>query len=160
MELTLQTGTIESTLDDKGRVVIPAPFRDLYSGKLVITQGTELCVWVMTPAAYKHFIDTNKKESLENNWTADEIEAFEYQYESAAANVEMDPKTGRIPVPSILRTYANLIKDCYVVRLKGHLEIWNKDFNRTFMEEVRQINKSTHKKTRGRVSVFLDEVNV
>ena len=160
MELVLQTGTIESTLDDKGRVVIPASFRDRYTGKLVITQGTEKCVWVMTPAAYIHFIETNKKESIENNWSADEIDAFEYQYESAASYVDMDVKTGRIPIPSILRTYANLIKDCYVVMLKGHLEIWNQELNKTFMEEVRLINKDTHKKTRGRVSVFLNEETV
>jgi MraZ protein len=159
VEFTLQTGTFESTLDDKGRVVIPAPLRERYTGKLVIMQGKELCVWVMTSAAYQHFISTFKKESIENQWSSDEIEAFEYQHVSTAYPVDIDPKTGRIPIPAILRSYADLTKDCLVVSIKGHLEIWNAERNKTFMEEVRLINKNTHKKMQGRVNFFFFFLN-
>ena len=157
MELMLQTGTFESTLDDKGRVVIPAPLRERYAEKLIVTQGKELCVWVMTSAAYEHFISTFKKESKENEWSSDEIEAFEYQHVSTASQVFIDPKTGRIPIPAILRSYASLSKDCLVVSIKGHLEIWNADLNKTFMEEVRLINKNTHKKMHGKINFFQEE---
>jgi MraZ protein len=160
VEFALQTGTFESTLDDKGRVVIPAPLRERYTGKLVITQGKELCVWVMTCSAYDHFIATFKKESIENNWSSDEIEAFEYQHISTACHIDIDPKTGRIPVSPILRSYANLTKDCLVVSIKGHLEIWNAELNKAFMEEVRLINKNTHKKMQGKVSFFPEEGSV
>jgi MraZ protein len=160
VESLLQIGTFESTLDDKGRVVIPAPLREHYTGKLVITQGKELCVWVMTMAAYEHFIATFKRESKENNWTYDEIEAFQYQHLSTANPVDIDPKTGRIPIPAILRNYANLTKDCLVVRKNGHLEIWNAELNKIFMEEVRLINRNTHKKMEGRVSFFINEGSV
>jgi MraZ protein len=161
VDFKLQTGTFESTLDDKGRVVIPAPLRESYTGKLVITQGKELCVWVMTSAGYAYYISTFKKElekeSAENEWSSEEIEAFEYQHESTAQQVDIDPKTGRIPIPAFLRSYANLTKDCLVVSIKGHLEIWNADLYKSFMEEVRIINKNTHKKMRGKVSFFLEE---
>lgn len=160
MELVLNTGRFESTLDDKGRVVIPAPLRERYTGKLVIMQGKELCVWLMTLSAYKHFIETFKKESVDNEWSSDEIEAFEYQYMSTASVVDIDPKTGRIPIPAILRSYANLIKDCLVVSINGHLEIWNAELNKTFMEEIRLINKNTHKKMQGKVNFFIEEDNV
>lgn len=160
MEFVLQTGTFESTLDDKGRVVIPAPLRERYTGKLVVTQGKELCIWVMTSAAYEHFIATFKKESIENEWTAEEIEAFEYQHVSTACPVDIDPKTGRIPIPAILRSYANVTKDCLVVSIKGHLEIWNVDLNKTFMEEVRSINKNVHKRMQGKVNFFAEEGKV
>jgi len=158
--LVLKTGTFESTLDEKGRVVIPAPLRERYNGKLVVMQGKERCVWVMTIAAYEHFISTFKKESIENEWNSDEIEAFEYQHISTACHVEIDPKNGRLPAPAILRSYANLVKDCLVVSIKGHLEIWNAELNRDFMEEVRLINKNTHRKMQGRVNFFLEEGNV
>ena len=157
MEFSLKTGTFESTLDDKGRVVIPAILREHYTGRLVIMQGKELCVWVMTAAGYEHFISTFKKESVENKWSFEEIEAFEYQHVSTAQPVDIDPKTGRIPVPAFLRSYANLTKDCLVVSIKGHLEIWNAELNKTFMEEVRLINKNTHKKMHGRVNFFAEE---
>jgi len=160
VEFALQTGTFESTLDDKGRVVIPAPLRERYTGKLVITQGKELCVWVMTSAAYEHFISTFKKESKENEWTAEEIEAFEYQHISTASTVDIDPKTGRIPISVILRSYANLTKDCLVVSIKGHLEIWNVEYNKAFMEEVRNINKDVHKRMHGKVNFFVEEGSI
>ena len=157
VELILQTGTFESTLDDKGRVVIPAPIRERYTEKLIVMQGKEQCVWVMTPQAFDHFIATFRKESIENKWSSDEIEAFEYQHVSTASQVYVDAKTGRIPIPAILRTYACLTKDCLVVSIKGHLEIWNADLNRSFMEEVRLINKNTHKKMQGKINFFPDE---
>ena len=157
MEFQLKTGTIESTLDDKGRVVIPAPFREHYTGKLVITQGKEECVWVMQAATYQRFLSKFKKKCEEEALSSEEIEAFKYQHESTAFSVEIDPKTGRIPVPAFLRSYANLTKDCLVVSVNNHLEIWNADYNKKFMEEVRIINKNTHKKLLGKVNFFSDE---
>jgi MraZ protein len=157
VEFQLQTGTFESTLDDKGRVVIPAPLRDLYTGKLVITQGKELCVWVMQSSTFQRFLSKFKKKCAEKALSSEEIEAFQYQHESTAFSVEIDPKTGRIPVPAFLRTYANLTKNCLVVSVNNHLEIWNEDYNKNFMEEVRLINKNTHKKLLGKVNFFAEE---
>lgn len=156
MEFILQTGTFESTLDDKGRVVIPAPLRERYTGKLVITQGKELCVWVMTAVIYENLLLKFKKKCHEKALSSEEIEAFQYQHESTAFPVEIDQKTGRIPIPAFLRSYANLTKDCLVISINGHLEIWNAEFNKTFMEEVRLINKNTHKKLLGQVNFFSD----
>jgi len=155
----LKTGTFESTLDDKGRVVIPALLRERYTGKLVATQGTEKCVWVMPSETYEKLLLKFKKIRKDDSLTlsSEEIDAFLYQHESSAFTVEIDPKTGRIPVPAFLRTYANLSKDCMVVSVNNHLEIWNTEYNRVFMEEVRIINKNTHKKLLGKVNLFSDE---
>jgi len=157
VEFELQTGTFESTLDDKGRVVIPATLRERYTGKLVITQGKEKSVWVMPSATYEKLLSKFKKECEENALSSEEIEAFRYQHESTAFSVEIDTKTGRIPVPAFLRSYANLSKDCLVVSINKHIEIWNADLHKTFMEEVRVINKNTHKKLLGKINFFSDE---
>jgi MraZ protein len=157
VEFELQTGTFESTLDDKGRVVIPASLRERYTGKLVITQGKELCVWVMSSATFERLLSKFKKKCEEKALSSEEIEAFQYQHESTAFSLEIDPKTGRIPVPAFLRSYANLTKDCLVVSINNHIEIWNKDYNKNFMEEVRVTNKNTHKKLLGKVNFFSDE---
>ena len=157
MEFQLKTGTIESTLDDKGRVVIPAPFRENYTGKLVITQGKEECVWVMREATYQRFLSRFKEKCKEEGLSFEEIEAFKYQHESTAFSVEIDPKTGRIPIPAFLRSYANLTKDCLVVSVDNHLEIWNSDYNKKFMEEVRLINKNALRKLDAKVNLFSDE---
>jgi len=153
----LQTGTFESTLDEKGRVVIPASLRDRYTGKLVITQGKELCVWVMTSEIYENLLNKFKKKITEQALSSEEIEAFQYQHESTAITVEIDPKTGRVPIPAFLRSYSRLEKNCLVVSINNHLEIWNENENRLFMDEVRQINKNTHKKLLGKVNFFSNE---
>jgi len=157
VEFELKTGTFESTLDDKGRVVIPASLRDRYTGKLVITQGKEKTVWIIPSATYEKLLLKFKKGLEDNNLSSEEIEAFMYQHESTAFSVEIDTKTGRIPVPAFLRSYANLSKECLIVSINNHIEIWNADLHRTFMEEVRLINKNTHKKLLGKINLFSDE---
>ena len=167
MESGFKTGRNESTLDDKGRVVIPSQFRERFAEdvKIVegqeqcvvkILQGKEQCVWVMTQRSYAYFVKTVKNELIEKG-VSEEIENFEYQHESTAEDAKVDLKNGRIPIPSSLRAYANLSKDCLVVSIKGRLEIWNADYNKTFMEEVRLKNKATLSRIDGKVNYFLEE---
>ena len=157
MEFQLNSGTFDSTLDEKGRVVIPAFLRDKYSEKIVVTQGVENCVWVLTIPTFENLLKKFKKESKERNLSSEEIEAFYYQHESPARLVEIDPKTGRIPIPVNLRNYAQLTKDCLVVSIKNHLEIWNTELNKAFMDEVRLLNKGIHKKMLGQVNFFSED---
>jgi MraZ protein len=152
VEFELQTGTFESTLDEKGRVVIPSLLRDRYTGSLVITQGLESCVWIMTIAAYQALLKTF--DNLDETLSCDEVEAFRYHHEAPARPAEIDQKTGRIPVPSALRTYANLSKDCLVLSIDGHLEIWNKDEYSVFSSEKQAIAKEAKKKLAGKISLF------
>lgn len=152
MEFELQTGTFESTLDEKGRVVIPASLRDRYTGSLVITQGLESCVWIMTNAVFKEFLKT--LDNLDDTLNYEEIEAFRYQHEAPARPAEIDQKTGRIPIPGALRSYANLSKDCLVLSIDGHLEIWNKDEYSVFSGEKQLVAKEAKKKLVGKVALF------
>jgi MraZ protein len=151
VEAQLQTGTFESTLDDKGRVVIPASLRDHYSGELVLTQGEENCVWIMTAKAYEVF--QKKLSDLPESLNYDEFSAFQYLYKAPVKKVEIDPKTGRIQIPSALRFYASLTTDCLVLSINGHLEVWNSDAYRAFMNETRLKVKEAMKKL-GRVNFF------
>ena len=152
MEFELQTGTFESTLDDKGRVVIPASLRDRFMGKLVITQGLESCVWIMTDDVYQKFLKTIN--SLGDTLSYEEIEAFRYQHEAPARTVEIDQKTGRIPVPGALRSYAKLSRDCLVLSIDGHLEVWNQDEYSVFSGETQLAAKEAKKKLVGKVALF------
>jgi len=152
VEFRLQTGTFDSTLDDKGRVVIPASLRDSYTGSLVITQGLESCVWIMTDSVYQSLLKTI--DNLGNTLSSEEIEAFRYHHEAPARHVEIDPKTGRIPVPAALRSYANLSRDCLVLSIDGHLEVWNKDEYSKFSGKTQIVAKEAKKKLDGKVSLF------
>jgi len=138
----LLTGTFESTLDDKGRLVIPAPLRERYEGDLVITQGKDSFVWIMTAGDYENFIAALKKSAS----SVEEYTAYQYQFEAPARVTEIDKKTGRIPVPAAIRTYADLSRDCLVLCINGRLEIWNADSYRAHMQEIQQTAKEAMKK--------------
>ena len=152
VEFSLQTGTFESTLDEKGRVVIPAFLRDRYMGNLVITQGLEACLWIMTDSVYKDFL--SKIDSLDNTLNYEEIEAFRYQCIAPARSVEIDPKTGRVPIPAAHRSYAKLSKDCLVLSIDGHLEVWNEEKYSAFCDKNQLVAKKAKEKLTGKMSLF------
>jgi MraZ protein len=154
VEFGLSTGTFDSTLDEKGRVVIPSSLRDRYQGELVITQGRESCVWIMTKTAYKYFREKLKEQA--ETMTYDEKMAFLYLHIGSAKTAEVDPKSGRIQIPPTLRTYANLSKECYVLSIDGHLEVWNVDSFRQFMNEMQTKAKRAMKKL-GDINFFPEE---
>jgi MraZ protein len=156
MALKLLTGTFESTLDDKGRVGIPASLRDRYKGELVITQGHESCVWIMTGAAFEKL-----QENIDKTASSLNIEyymALHYQHVTSAQESVIDQKSGRIPVPAALRSYAGLLKDCLIISIDvkndqktsympaQRLEIWNTDAYRAFMQEVQVKAKKAMRK--------------
>ena len=114
----------------------------------------------MTPQAFVNLQKKFEKGIKERSLSSEEIEAFYYQHVSTARTIELDQKSGRIPIPANLRTYANLSKDCrdcLVVTMNGRLEIWNEEDNKAFMAQVRQINKGIHKKLLGQ-NLLSDEV--
>ncbi|GHV94137.1 transcriptional regulator MraZ [Spirochaetia bacterium] len=150
MAVELRTGTFESTLDDKGRVGIPTKLRDRFEGELVITQGSQACVWIMTPALWEQFQE--KLEASASSLTYEEYMAFKYQHEAAAQVAEID-KSGRIPVPAAIRKYAGLTRDCLVVSIEDHLEIWNAETYQAYMQEVRAKTREAMQKM-GAVRLF------
>ena len=119
--MELKTGSVESTLDDKGRVNIPVRFRDQYQGSLVITWGMEHCVWIMTPAVWEHF-----ERALRNSemLTQEERLILEDKHLNQAQVVELD-KSGRIAIPQTIRKYANLTRECIVISAENRLSIWD-----------------------------------
>ncbi|MDR2477617.1 MAG: division/cell wall cluster transcriptional repressor MraZ [Treponema sp.] len=144
MALELSTGTFESTLDEKGRVVIPSCLRSRYAGDLIITQGKHNCAWILTPDAYFHFKERMEQKAEE--MSGDEYEWLQYQYIIPAKVVEIDQKSGRIPVPAATRTYAHLVKDCLVLSAGDHLEIWDSQtFYNHLAENRSRIREATNK---------------
>ena len=141
MAFQLFTGTFESTLDDKGRVVIPAPLRERYDGELVIMLGNGFYARIMTGKDFMKFKEIWRK------WPLSPEEKLAYQYlESTAKVTEVDKKTGRIPIPSAIRSYASLSKDCLVVSINECLEIWNAETYHAHMREIQQTVKESMKR--------------
>ena len=129
--MELKTGSAESTLDDKGRVSIPVRFRENFQGELVITRGQEHCAWVMTPEVWERF---EKQLRSSEKLTQEERLILEDKYLNQAQVVELD-KAGRIAIPVTVRKYANLQKDCMVIRTENRLSIWDSGAFDAYLEE-------------------------
>lgn len=112
-------GTYAPRLDDKGRLILPARFRDDLQGGLVITKGQERCLSVWTPAGFKQLSESSGRISS----TDAAGRAYLRILFSGAAD-EIPDKQGRVTIPPRLREYANLSRDCAVIGAMDHVEIW------------------------------------
>jgi MraZ protein len=113
-------GTHTPRLDDKGRLFLPAKFRDELAGGVVITRGQERCLYVFTRAAF-----AAKAEELQNAPLGQKAARDYGRMFFSSASDEIPDKTGRVTLPQPLREYAGLTKDCVVIGANTRLEIWD-----------------------------------
>ena len=112
-------GQYEHSIDDKGRMTIPARYRELLEGGAYITQGFDQNLIVMTPDTF----DQIYKRVNQMNTTDPLARQFRRFFFSNAEKVEAD-KLGRILIPAFLRETSGLDTSAVVVGVGSHFEIW------------------------------------
>ena len=113
-------GQFQHNLDDKGRLMIPARFRELLEGGAFITQGFDKCLMVMTEAYFKQVYERIEAMNLADP-TARLLRRLIL---STAYPIEVD-KVGRILVPQNLRTFLGVPSGELVVAGQGeYFEVW------------------------------------
>jgi transcriptional regulator MraZ len=113
-------GEHQHSLDAKGRVILPARFRDQLEGGAVMAKALDGCLAVY-PVEEFHRVAANLREARARGAT--ERQAARTYFAGA---VEIAPdKQGRVAVPQHLRTFANLERDVIVAGNFDHIEIWN-----------------------------------
>ncbi len=115
-------GEYHHSIDDKGRLIIPAKFREELGTKFIITRGIENCLFVYSLESWEKIV--NKLESLP--FTKKDARAFIRFFLSGASEAEFD-KQGRINITSPLISYANITKECIVIGTGDRLEIWSEE---------------------------------
>ena len=135
MGIKLDTGSAESTLDDKGRVNIPKSFRDHFQGELIITKGVEPCAMILKPEVWERVKQVEEKSE---ELTYSEREALKRRLYNHVVVVEID-NVGRITIPPLIRKYAKLTRDCIVIRDEDRLLIWDSDEYDAYLEEINPI---------------------
>ena len=115
-------GEYHHTIDEKGRIIIPAKFRDELGSEFIVTRGIENCLFVYSMNNWNTICE--KLNSLP--FTRKDARTFNRFFMSGATNVELD-KQGRINISSPLINYANLKKDCVVIGTGDRLERWSKE---------------------------------
>lgn len=115
-------GEYNHTIDEKGRLIIPAKFREELGSEFVVTKGMDGCLFVYNDEEWQK-IETKLKALPLTNPNARMLQRHML---AGAAMVELD-KQGRILLPQVLRTFAGLDKDVALLGVSGRVEIWNKE---------------------------------
>ena len=110
------------TLDTKGRLIIPAKFRETLGEEFVISKGMDGCLFVYANDDWNAFEQKLTSLPLINK----EARQFARFFLAGAATVEVD-KQGRILLPAHLREFAGLEKDVVLVGVGSRVEIWSKE---------------------------------
>lgn len=110
------------TIDNKGRLIFPAKFREDLGEKFIATKGLDNCLFVYSPAEWA--ILENKLKQLP--LAKPEARAFVRFFFAGAAELEID-KQGRVLLPANLREHAKLDKDVVVIGVSTRIEIWGKE---------------------------------
>jgi MraZ protein len=113
-------GEYNHSLDSKGRLAVPAKFRNMLEKGAVVTKGLDNCLFLYPK---------NKWEEIAQKFanlpiSQAKARAFARHMLAGAMNVEFDNQ-GRINLPEYLRKFANLKKDTIIAGLFDRLEIWD-----------------------------------
>ena len=123
-------GEYHHTIDDKGRIFVPAKFRPELGEQFVVTRGLESCLFVYSMNEWNKIV--SKLNTLP--FTKQSVRNFSRFFLSGATIVELD-KQGRINITSPLTTYASLEKECIIIGVGERLEIWNEKAWNEFLNQ-------------------------
>ncbi|GHV18291.1 transcriptional regulator MraZ [Clostridia bacterium] len=113
------SGECQHNIDAKGRMIVPAKFREDLGEKFIITKGLDNCIFVFDKASWVEL------EGKLNELTIASSRGIQRLLIGSKEEVELD-KQGRILIPAHLREYARLEKDVVSVGVGKRVEIWSK----------------------------------
>lgn len=110
------------TVDAKGRVIVPAKFREGLGEKFIVTKGLDNCLFAYSLNEWKEL--ESKLKNLP--FTDKDVRAFVRFFFAGACECELD-KQGRVLLPQNLREHAGIEKEIYVLGVSSRVEIWDKN---------------------------------
>ncbi|MEN0643944.1 division/cell wall cluster transcriptional repressor MraZ [Alkalicoccobacillus gibsonii] len=113
-------GEYRHNVDEKGRMIIPAKFREELGQSFVVTRGLDKCLFVYP------YEEWNKLEEQLKTlpFTKKDARAFTRFFFSGASECELD-KQGRVNLAAPLRQYAQIEKECVVIGVSNRVEVWS-----------------------------------
>ena len=130
-------GEYEHTIDKKGRLIIPANFREAfkenYVEKFYITKGLDKCLFVFTEEEWKQ----QEQKLKDLPFTRRKSRRFNRVFFSGAYEIICD-KQGRVLLPQKLKDFAGISKKVIVAGLSNYFEIWDSQTWREVYEEAKE----------------------
>jgi MraZ protein len=113
-------GTYTPRMDDKGRVTLPARYREDFSLGVMVSRGQDRCLYVFTPDGFAE----HTKGVVDAPLTDQRARGFQ-RYLLANSDQQTLDGQGRITVPARMREYAGLVRDVVVLGVGHRLELWD-----------------------------------
>jgi MraZ protein len=130
-------GEYEHTIDPKGRIIIPAKFRQAFRANnvesLFVTRGLDVCLFLFTEPEWRLAESRLKPISF----TKAEGRKFNRLFFSGATEVKLDD-LGRMLLPRNLKEFAKIKQDVVIVGVSNRIEIWSKEKWKEFYENSRE----------------------
>ena len=115
-------GEYEHSLDDKGRIIMPAKFREDIGDNSIVTKGLDGCLFAFSKKEWAKFEEKLSTLPISNK----DARSFTRFFFAGAIDCELD-KQGRFLISSNLREFAGFIKDVVIVGMNSRIEIWGKE---------------------------------
>ncbi|MCC2687141.1 MAG: cell division/cell wall cluster transcriptional repressor MraZ [Paenibacillaceae bacterium] len=126
-------GEYQHSIDEKGRLIIPAKFREELGSSFVLTRGLDNCLFVYPAGEWSALEQKLKALPLMKS----DARAFTRFFFSGATECELD-KQGRVNIPGNLLEHAGLDKDCVVLGVSNRVEIWSKSNWQGYFDQSEQ----------------------
>ncbi len=120
LQKTMFLGEYSHNIDEKGRLTLPARWREQLGLRVVVTRGMEPCLFVFPAAKFETFLNEINTVGM----TAADARGLSRFFSSKATDDELD-KQGRISLPQNLREFAKLNGEVMVVGAFDHIELWS-----------------------------------
>ena len=125
-------GEYAHTLDDKGRLTLPAKFRDSFSRGVVLTRGMDGCLYAYPRERWQLLVES--RLATLDPLSRDDRMIQRHFFASAAE--AMPDRQGRIMIPASLAAHAKLEREVVVAGVYDHLEIWDREAWRAQVKEI------------------------
>ncbi len=126
-------GEFKHSIDEKGRVSLPAKFRAGLASGCVVTRGLDKCLWVYPNDEWQKLAEKIADLPI----TQKNARSFSRLMLAGASDASLD-RVGRVNLPLYLRDYADIKKDVVIVGIYSRIEIWPADVWANFKKEMEE----------------------
>ncbi len=122
-------GTYSPKLDEKGRIILPAKFRDELAEGLVMTKGQEHCLYLFSQKEFEALHEKIRQAPVTSKQARDFLRVF-----LSGASDETPDKQHRVTIPPPLRSYAGLERELVVIGAGSRAEIWDAESWQSYLD--------------------------
>ena len=122
-------GTYSPKLDEKGRLILPAKFRDELAEGVVLTRGQDRCVYVFSNSEFEELHNRIRQAPVTSKQARDYLRLL-----LSGAHAETPDRQNRVTIPQQLRQYAGLDRELAVIGAGTRAEIWDAEAWNAYVE--------------------------